>query len=141
MRELSSARELAMWLRHGPGALTPRKPAAAPPAADVLARWREQLPAGQFAAVAALVAGGVVRSLDEAAAALGVSRNTVATHLRRIRRERPAIYSEVVAVRRAHLARRHEAAMKRAEAHSRAWHRRQFYRTWGHWPRERRRGG
>lgn len=73
------------------------------------------------------------------AAGLGVSVNTLKTQLRRIRRARPSTYAELLLLRSRALAERHQAALKRAEEHSRQWHRKEFYRRYGFWPKERRR--
>ena len=107
------------------------------PSAVQLAEWRAALPAGQYTAVAALLGNGG-RTYAAAATAAGVSVNTLKTQLRRVRQQQPAVWAQVHAVRAAHLAQRHAAALARADAHSRAWHRRQANRRYrerfGRWP-------
>src|SRR5215218_9024779 len=110
------------------------------PGSAVLARWAAALPPGQARAVTALVGVRQGRTYSEAAATLGVSVTTLKTQLRRVRLGHPSVWREVLVYRAAQRAGRHAAALRRAQQHSRRWHRRQFFCTYGYWPRERRRG-
>jgi hypothetical protein len=69
---------------------------------------------------------------------------TVHTYLRRMRLKRRNTYSALMAERQRQLGDRHEAALARAEAHSREWHRKQanrrFYHQFGVWPWEQQHG-
>ncbi len=99
------------------------------------------LPQGQRRAVVGLLGGDEARTYWQAAALAGIGVGTLYCHLRRIRRRHPELYAVIREVRRAQLATRHEAALRRAERHSRDFHRRsgayRYYERFGHWPWQR----
>ena len=103
--------------------------------ADLLAT----LPAGRRRVVVALMASRAL-TYPQLAAALGVHLGTIHAHLRRVRQRHPELYALVMAERAHQLAARHQQALARAEAHSRAWHRKQanrrYYYRFGRWPWE-----
>lgn len=108
------------------------EPPIIPPAADMaaLARWRAVLPAGQFRAVAAFVGGAACPRYADCADQLGISPNTLKTHLRRVRLSHPDVWREVAAIRAGQRRARHRAAVRRAEEHSERWHKRQSARRY-----------
>ena len=106
----------------------------------MLTGWEAALPSGQYRAVAALVGDGW-RTYSAAAKRAGLSVNSLKTHLRWVRRWHPDLWKEIARCRAAQRAERHDAAVRRVYEHSRDWHRKQFFRAYGYWPRERRREG
>ena len=82
------------------------------------------LPEGQKRAVTALISGERARTYPEVAAVGEMSLGTLYTHLRRVKRNHPAVYQKVRRVRKAQLAVRHRNALDNARAHTRAWFRR-----------------
>jgi FixJ family two-component response regulator len=107
---------------------------------DILQAMSELSP-GQRRVAAALISRSPPPTYRQLAAELGVHVGTVHTQMGRIKRRRPDIYAVVMAVRSRQLAERHQVAVERAEAHSKAWHqkqanRRYFYR-FGRWPWDR----
>ena len=99
------------------------------------------LPKGQRQVAWALIGGRQAPTYRQVAAKLGIHVGTVYQHLRRIRENAPTLYELIMEERRRQLAVRHEQVVKRAEAHSRAWHRKQanrrYYYHFGRWPWER----
>ena len=95
------------------------------------------LPPGQRSAVEALIGVGWARSYHEAAGVAGVHVGTLYTHLKRLRAAHSELYERIMHVRAEQLAQRHVEALKRAEDHSNAWHRKRFRRRYGYWPRRR----
>ncbi len=71
---------------------------------------------------------------------MGVHVGILRVHLMRLRSRSPGVYDAMTDVRRLQLAGRHLDAEKRADAHSRHWHRKQarrrFFEAHGHWPWE-----
>jgi hypothetical protein len=74
----------------------------------------------------------------QVAEALRLHVGTVLSYLNRIRVRRPEVYADLMVLRGRQLGERHAGAVKRAEAHSAAWHRKQanrrYYRQFGRWP-------
>jgi hypothetical protein len=77
---------------------------------------------------------------DQVAEYLGLHVGTVLSYLNRIRVRRPEVYADLMLLRGRQLGERHLGALKRAAAHSAAWHRKQanrrYYRRFGRWPWE-----
>ncbi len=99
------------------------------------------LPPGQQRVALALIDSPLARTYREVAAALNLHLGTVYRHLYRLRRGNPEAYAAVMAVRAEQLAKRHAAAVRREEARSAEWHRKQaarrYYYRFGRWPWER----
>ena len=95
---------------------------------------------GQLRVVRALLLPPHGRTYAGAAAALSVSVGTVYVQLRRLRCREPELYDAFMAIRQDQLTRRHERALRRAELHSREWHRkksaRRYFYRFGVWPHE-----
>jgi hypothetical protein len=79
-------------------------------------------------------------TFETVALAFGLSRSTVATHLRRIRRNHPALFAEVWAVRQRQLESWRTQAEAARRERSRLWGKRRwaakYRRLHGHWPWE-----
>lgn len=121
-------------------------PCAAPKKTEIAGRAAllaalSRVPPGRARVALALVVGPDAPTYPEVAARLGLGVGTVATHLRRLRERHPDLYALLMAARARQLARRHEAALARDEAHSKRWHKRQanrrYYAAHGSWPWER----
>ena len=83
-----------------------------------------ELPPGQVRAVIAFIGGGRARTYPEAAGCAGISLGTLHTHLRRVRQQRPDLYTAIRKVSKAQLEIRHKEAVYRARERSRAYFRR-----------------
>src|SRR4051794_8796144 len=75
------------------------------------------LPGGRSRVALALVVGEEAPTYPEVAASLGIGVGTVYTHLRRLRDRHPEVYAALMAERARQLAKRHEEALARVEAH------------------------
>ena len=93
--------------------------------APALARSILALPGRQRLVAQVLIGGTSARTYPEVGGLLGMHLGTVHTHLRRMRLKRPDTYAALMGERKQQLGDRHEAALARAEAHSREWHRKQ----------------
>ena len=78
----------------------------------------EHLTAGQLGAVTALIAGDKAATYKSAGESLGVSINTIKTHMKRIKKSDPDAYHWIMRVRRIQLDKRHEEALARADSRS-----------------------
>jgi len=92
--------------------------------------------AGQAKAIIALVCAATVPTYAMAAGELGISVNTLRTHLRRVRLTNPDVWRVVKALRESQLSARHTQAVKRAQAHTDRYFRLRFYHEYGYWPKE-----
>jgi hypothetical protein len=114
-----------------------------PTEAEVLTfRLRRQLPSGQARVAIALIADDPSpTSYTQVAENLGLHLGTVHRHLGRIRSIHPALYAELMTLRRRHLAERHVRVDARRRRRSLLWGRQRYaakYRAeHGVWPWER----
>jgi predicted ArsR family transcriptional regulator len=83
-----------------------------------LARLLRTVPPGGRRVASALLADPDGRTYAAVAEELGIHLGTVHQHLRRLRLRHPQVYAAVMAERRRQLARRHEQALARADAHN-----------------------
>ena len=99
------------------------------------------LPEGQRRVALALISGAKARTYREVAEMLELSLGTVYEHLRRIRMNHPHLYRDLLQTRQLQLEQRHEAALSKAQAHSRRYFKWKsnlvYYQRFGYWPWER----
>jgi len=81
------------------------------------------LPEGQYRAVVGLIGGHEARTYLVASQIAEISLGTLYTHLARVRRNHPRLYTAVLKVRKAQLKQRHRDAVTRAREHSRQYFR------------------
>src|SRR5438046_10268750 len=86
------------------------------------------LPPGRRRVAESLVQSEQAPTYGELAELLGLHVGTVHEHLRRLRRRHPEVYAALMAERGRQLAERHERALARVEARSKAWHHEQAER-------------
>jgi hypothetical protein len=145
---ITSHRHQPVWKRHSVRALRlVTLKDAIDSEASRRRRIREELPPGQTRIANAFLVSGPEFQYPErpvtvgvVAAAFGLSRSTVASHLRRIRRNHPNLFAEIWSVRQGQLESwRNQAAAARRER-SRLWGKRrwaaEYRRLHGHWPWE-----
>ena len=82
----------------------------------------EHLTAGQIGAVTALIAGDKAATYKSAGESLGVSINTIKTHMKRIKKYDPDTYHWIMRVRRIQLDKRHEEALAREDERCHQFH-------------------
>lgn len=101
---------------------------------------RYLLPPGQARVAIALLDGDPPRTYADVAERLGIHIGTVHRHLGRIRSQRPDVYHEIMAERRAQLGRWHVYVTERRRLRSLAWGRRRYAARFraehGRWPWE-----